>query len=175
MSWETGIPTKTTSSSTGKPDKNTFPFGSTALQVKPQPDLVCVGSSAGIVEHCCMFPIDTVKVSPNFSSLNPPFSLKTHIQASKSQISFSSVTRVLYEEQGITRFWKGTHVVALGCIPSHACYFAVYEKLKVLFDFNNEEIALVTTAMMGMTTTLVHDFFITPSDGKTTISVANAF
>jgi hypothetical protein len=38
MSWETGIPTKTTSSSTGKPDRTTFPSGSTALQVKPQSD-----------------------------------------------------------------------------------------------------------------------------------------
>ena len=65
--------------------------------------------------------------------------------------------------------------MALGCIPSHACYFAVYEKLKVLFDFNNEEIALVTTLMMGMSTTLVHYFFITPSDGKATILMAQGF
>jgi hypothetical protein len=62
------------------------------------------------------------------------------------------------------RFWKGTHVMALGCIPSHTSYFMAYEKLKIFFEFNNEEFDLKSTLCIGATTTFAHDFFITPSD-----------
>lgn len=54
--------------------------------------------------------------------------------------------------------------MALGCIPSHSCYFLAYENLKVYFGFNNEEFDLKTTLCIGATTTFVHDFWITPSD-----------
>ena len=54
--------------------------------------------------------------------------------------------------------------MALGSIPSHASYFLAYEKLKVWFNYNNEELELASTLSIGATTTLVHDFFITPSD-----------
>jgi hypothetical protein len=56
--------------------------------------------------------------------------------------------------------------MALGCIPSHTSYFLAYENLKVLFKFNNDEFDLKSTLCIGATTTFVHDFFITPSDGK---------
>lgn len=56
--------------------------------------------------------------------------------------------------------------MALGCIPSHASYFLAYEKLKLVFNHNNEEVAVISNMCIGAATTLVHDFFITPSDGK---------
>jgi hypothetical protein len=74
--------------------------------------------------------------------------------------------KVLYQEQGIFRFWKGSHVMALGCIPSHSSYFISYEYLKIFFHFNNEEFNILSTFGIGAATTFVHDFFITPSDGK---------
>ena len=67
------------------------------------------------------------------------------------------------------RLWKGSHVMALGCIPSHASYFLTYEKLKIYFGVNNEEFDYKSTLCIGASTTFVHDFFITPSDGKFTI------
>jgi len=70
------------------------------------------GSCAGIVEHCGMFPIDTIK---------------THVQVSEQQLSFSSVVKALYQEKGILRFYQGAQVIALGCIPSHMSYFLAYE------------------------------------------------
>lgn len=64
------------------------------------------------------------------------------------------------------RFWKGSQVIALGCIPSHASYFFAYENLKLYFNYKNDEFDLKDTLTIGCFTTFVHDFFITPSDGK---------
>lgn len=56
--------------------------------------------------------------------------------------------------------------MALGCIPSHASYFFAYENLKVFFAYINDKFDLISTLSIGCSTTFVHDFFITPSDGK---------
>ena len=56
--------------------------------------------------------------------------------------------------------------MASGCVPSHASYFLAYEHLKVWLDFQNESYSFVKPLCIGCTTTFVHDFFITPADGK---------
>lgn len=53
-----------------------------------------------------------------------------------------------------------------GCLPADAAYFVVYELMKRQLNFNNEKIDLVTTATIGATATIAHDFFITPGDSK---------
>lgn len=83
-----------------------------------------LGSCAGIVEHCCMFPLDTIK---------------THMQASRGKLGFFEASKTLLKEEGALRMWKGSHVMALGCIPSHASYFLAYENLKLWLSLNNEE------------------------------------
>jgi hypothetical protein len=42
----------------------------------------------------------------------------------------------------------------------------MYETLKRFFSVKNEEYEFLSTAMIGASTTLAHDFFIAPSDGK---------
>jgi hypothetical protein len=37
---------------------------------------------------------------------------------------------MLYKEEGLFRFLKGSNVVASGCIPAHSGQFLVYELLK---------------------------------------------
>ena len=88
------------------------------------------------------------------------------MQASKGKLGFWKTGRTLMQEEGARRFWKGSHVMAFGCIPSHASYFLVYEQLKLRFDLNNEAYELRNLLMIGGCTTIVHDFFITPCDGK---------
>ena len=56
--------------------------------------------------------------------------------------------------------------MAIGCIPSHAGYFLAYENLKTYFDVDNGEFNFTSNMCIGATTTFVHDFFITPTDGK---------
>lgn len=61
--------------------------------------------------------------------------------------------------------------MAMGCIPAHACYFGMYEQLKLLFRVDREEHSIFATLMIGSSTTFVHDFFIAPSDGKFSIEI----
>jgi len=88
------------------------------------------------------------------------------MQASYSRLGFLNAFRALRADEGLLRLWKGSHVMALGCIPSHASYFLTYEKLKLVFGFDNQEFDYRSTLCIGALTTFVHDFFITPSDGK---------
>jgi solute carrier family 25 iron transporter 28/37 len=63
------------------------------------------GSMAGVMEHCGMFPFDTIK---------------THMQVQKKKLGFFKTFRSLYNEYGLLRFYKGANVIASGCIPAHA-------------------------------------------------------
>lgn len=77
-----------------------------------------------------------------------------------------SVASILYQDEGFLRFWKGSTIIASGCVPAHASYFLSYEYLKEYFNVDNEEIDFTSTLFIGSTTTFAHDFFITPTDGK---------
>ena len=76
------------------------------------------------------------------------------------------ISSILYHEEGIFRFWKGSQVMAIGCIPAHASYFLMYETLKSHFSYNNDELNVSTTMLIGSATTVAHDFFIAPADRK---------
>jgi hypothetical protein len=86
------------------------------------------------------------------------------MQASGQRLGMRDVSRILLREEGLFRFWKGAHIMASGCVPAHACYFTAYEHLKLYFKFNNQHFDLASTAMIGASTTFIHDFFITPAD-----------
>jgi len=88
------------------------------------------------------------------------------MQASGRKLTTLNLGRILYQDEGFLRFWKGIHVMASGCIPAHTSYFFAYEKLKLFWAFDNEEFELKKTLCIGATTTFAHDFFIAPSDGK---------
>ena len=61
------------------------------------------------------------------------------MQASGSTLEMRSVFSHLLRDEGVFRFWKGSHVMASGCIPSHAGYFLLYEQLKIWLRLENEE------------------------------------
>lgn len=88
------------------------------------------------------------------------------MQASGHHIRMWGTFRHLIADEGVFRFWKGAHVIASGCIPSHASYFFFYEKLKEFFRLENEEYDVFKSLLIGSCTTFMHDFFITPADGK---------
>ena len=81
------------------------------------------GSCAGIVEHLALYPVDTIK---------------THLQvATHKRLRFINTAKILHQEEGLLRFWKGANVVASGCIPSHSAQFGIYEILKEKWNFSN--------------------------------------
>ena len=53
---------------------------------------IIAGSCAGIMEHVGMFPMDTIK---------------THMQASGRTLGTLNIARILYQDEGLFRFWKG--------------------------------------------------------------------
>ena len=101
------------------------------------------------MEHLAFYPVDTIK---------------THMQASGSNLTFLRTGRILWREEGTLRFWKGANVVASGCIPAHAAQFGVYELLKDSMSMKNEEFDVFRNLVIGASTTFAHDFFLTPSD-----------
>ena len=88
------------------------------------------------------------------------------MQASGRNLSMPKVAKILYQEEGLLRFWRGAQVMASGCVPAHASYFLAYEHLKLWLNLDNEEFNLSKNLLIGCTTTFAHDFFITPADGK---------
>jgi hypothetical protein len=91
------------------------------------------------------------------------------MQASGRTLSMSNIARILLKDEGLLRFWKGAHVMASGCVPAHASYFLAYEHLKLYWHVDNNEFSFFSTLAIGSSTTFVHDFFITPADGKSLI------
>lgn len=107
------------------------------------------GSMAGIMEHCGMFPFDTIK---------------THMQASQTKLGFFRTMKTLYQQEGFLKMWKGANVIASGCIPAHACYFTTYEVAKERFGIDDGNTHFMISGCIGALATISHDAFLTPSD-----------
>ena len=60
------------------------------------------------------------------------------MQASSRSLGVRSIARILYQEEGLFRFWKGANVMASGVVPAHASYFLAYEHLKRYWNVDNE-------------------------------------
>ena len=111
------------------------------------------GGIAGTVEHCGMFPLDTVK---------------THLQAYHSPGSPSpsplSVARGIVTQTGVKGLFRGITAVATGAAPAHAVYFATYETSKRAFGGNRPGHQPVATAAAGVCATVASDSIFVPAD-----------
>lgn len=76
------------------------------------------GSLAGLSEHLSMLPLDNVK---------------THCQAGSNQ-SLVRIIKNIYKMGGLSNFYSGSSVLAMGCIPAHAIYFSIYEASKTYLN-----------------------------------------
>jgi solute carrier family 25 iron transporter 28/37 len=59
----------------------------------------------------------------------PLDNVKTHCQAG-SHLSLTQIMKNIYNSGGISNFYSGSSVLAMGCIPAHAIYFSIYEIAK---------------------------------------------
>jgi solute carrier family 25 iron transporter 28/37 len=113
------------------------------------------GSSAGVMEHIFMFPIDTIKtrMQAQASAKNPNY------QTISSAIT--SITRT----EGVGRLYRGVTAVVAAAIPSHAVHFGVYElvKHKLIGSAQAGHYPLYT-AIAGAAATCAHDAVVTPLD-----------
>lgn len=111
------------------------------------------GALAGTVEHCGMFPFDTVK---------------THMQAwhrpGEVRLSPWETGRHIVQRHGVRGLFRGLTAVAAGAAPAHAVYFGSYEFGKKIFGGRNEGHQPVATALAGICATVLNDGIFTPAD-----------
>lgn len=103
------------------------------------------GSIAGLAEHILVLPIDNIK---------------THIQTTSPKLSIA-FREIRYH--GLLNFFKGTSIVTLACIPSHALFFTNYEIMKNYLG-TNDKINILGNMFLGGVSTLFHDLIMTPAE-----------
>ena len=97
---------------------------------------------------------------PRMNSAIPPQTFSQLRGAGEAPMSFMTLVR----EVGFLRMWRGAGAVALACIPSHACYFSVYEYSKAKLGVNQPGHHPIAAAAVGAAATVTHDAVLTPMD-----------
>ncbi|XP_002738766.2 mitoferrin-2-like [Saccoglossus kowalevskii] len=87
--------------------------------------------------------------------------LQPHAKANYRNIMHAFST--IIKEEGMFRTIRGVNIVAIGAGPSHALYFATYEKMKKLLSERPGHNPLAN-AVAGSLATLVHDAAMSPVD-----------
>lgn len=109
------------------------------------------GAIAGVLEHCVMYPLDSVKT--RMQSLSPV----------TSNYDISTTFKNMIKKEGIMRPIRGVSAVVAGAGPAHALYFGSYEMTKELltrFTTNNH----VNYMASGAIATLIHDAVSNPTE-----------
>ncbi|XP_041985414.1 mitoferrin isoform X2 [Aricia agestis] len=110
------------------------------------------GAIAGVMEHCVMYPLDSVK---------------TRMQSLRSAHNSSIVEtfRHMVQREGLLRPVRGMSAVVLGAGPAHACFFATYEQSKhTLSQLMRHRHDHITHGLSGCLASLVHDAVSNPAE-----------
>lgn len=110
------------------------------------------GSIAGVAEHTCMFPIDTIK---------------THTQCMRCNTTTTPFKRAamdLVAREGYFRLWRGVQTMMGACIPAHAAYFSIFEMMKERLGANDGGHRPLQAGAAGAVATVAHDSIMTPMD-----------
>lgn len=117
--------------------------------------MIC-GSVAGIAEHVIFLPLDTIK---------------THRQSLMEKMSMWQTAKYIKNTGGFTKFYRGSSIMAVGCIPAHSIYFSIYEYARIYLGLNeSSNLNFFAHALTGMVSTAFHDFILNPCDGISHIS-----
>ncbi|KAJ1525289.1 hypothetical protein ONE63_010112 [Megalurothrips usitatus] len=118
------------------------------------PTHMMAGAIAGVMEHCIMYPLDSVKT--RMQSLTP--------NAGQSQSVAGVLTRMVRVE-GVNRMVRGMGPVLCGAGPAHALYFSCYEAVKGSLTQKNQILNdHVAYFAAGSVATIMHDSVMTPVD-----------
>lgn len=108
------------------------------------------GSCAGIAEHLCMYPVDTIK---------------TRVQASCRNLGVRAAVQEVLHERGLAGFMRGATVIGFGCVPAHIGLFGTYEFARTkLINEKSLEHQPLQMAACGAAAAVVHDSILTPHD-----------
>ncbi|XP_055851453.1 mitoferrin [Episyrphus balteatus] len=109
------------------------------------------GAIAGVLEHCVMYPLDSVKT--RMQSLSPV----------SAGFNISATFLNMIKNEGIFRPIRGVTAVVAGAGPAHALYFGSYEMSKeLLSEFTtHNNLNYMTSAVIA---TLIHDAVSNPTE-----------
>uniref|UniRef100_A0A2M3ZFI8 Mitoferrin n=1 Tax=Anopheles braziliensis TaxID=58242 RepID=A0A2M3ZFI8_9DIPT len=113
--------------------------------------IMTAGAIAGIMEHCVMYPLDSVKT--RMQSL-------THMKAHDTILS---TLRDMVRTEGAMRPFRGVMAVVAGAGPAHALYFGAYECSKEMIATVSDR-DHVNYMLSAAAATLVHDAVSNPAD-----------
>ncbi|KAH6947027.1 hypothetical protein HPB50_016729 [Hyalomma asiaticum] len=113
------------------------------------------GAAAGVMEHCVMYPLDSVKT--RMQSLRPsPGGRYTSIPD-----AFYKMVR----HEGALRPVRGMSAVVIGAGPAHALYFSCYEKLKrTISGTEHGTNSPISQGLAGCLATVMHDSIMNPAE-----------
>lgn len=111
------------------------------------------GSIAGIMEHCGMFPLDTIRTHQQ--------SLLAH---GAERVPITYTVRSIVQRGGYRALFRGLPIMAASVGPIHGLSFTVYEMSKVVLGANKHGYHPISAASAGVCATLVHDACLTPID-----------
>lgn len=109
------------------------------------------GAFAGIMEHCVMYPMDSVKTRMQSLAATTPQSIGT-------------VLSRMVEKEGILRPVRGVQVAIASAGPAHALYFSCYEFLKEVLTTRYNMNSHLAHGTAGCLATFLHDGIMTPAD-----------
>lgn len=111
------------------------------------------GAIAGIMEHCVMYPLDSVKT--RMQSL-----------AATGSDGIGQTFVKMVRQEGILRPIRGMGAMVLGAGPSHAIYFSSYEFLKESFKemVPSSRYHTLCYGAAGCFSTLLHDGTMNPAE-----------
>ncbi|KAJ0170957.1 hypothetical protein K1T71_013729 [Dendrolimus kikuchii] len=110
------------------------------------------GAIAGVMEHCIMYPLDSVK---------------TRMQSLRTAHNSTIVEtfRYMVQREGLLRPVRGMTAVVMGAGPAHACYFATYEHSKhTLSQLTRHRHDHITHGLSGCLASLIHDAVSNPTE-----------
>ncbi|CAH0555424.1 unnamed protein product [Brassicogethes aeneus] len=111
------------------------------------------GAIAGVMEHCVMYPLDSVKTR-----------MQSLVTSGREGISETFLRMVRHE--GLLRPVRGMSAMVVGAGPSHALYFSSYEYLKnslIQYSRSDKYNTLIYGAS-GCIATLMHDGIMNPAE-----------
>ncbi|XP_066999008.1 mitoferrin-1 [Anabrus simplex] len=111
------------------------------------------GAVAGVMEHCVMYPLDSVKTRMQNLSPSP-----NAVYRGVGEALFRMV-----KHEGVLRPVRGMSAVVMGAGPAHALYFSCYEFSKDFLtqtSLNNH----IAIGVSGCVATLLHDGVMNPAE-----------
>ena len=122
--------------------------------------MIC-GSAAGMAEHVIFLPLDN---------------LKTHKQSLRGNLSILETLKYILKTGGYNNFYRGSMVMAAGCLPAHSIFFSIYEISRKTMGLNDsDQVSFFANAFTGVLSVAFHDFILTPCEGKQKIGFFGVF